>query len=100
MPVQVGRSHCAAVTRLQAMEPTDTNSAGSITAHPCKKRKDGAPSVRTPADGAPTAHTTSLKVGHTFTCSTIGPCHTSAILSAARFGLSPFGWQTEPLVFL
>jgi hypothetical protein len=42
MPAQLGLSRCPEVVRCK---PRQTNCASSIAAHPCQKRKDGAPSV-------------------------------------------------------
>ena len=45
MLVQVGRSRFSAITLVQAVWHDKQNSAGRTAAHPCKERKDGAPSV-------------------------------------------------------
>jgi len=44
MPEQ-GLSLCAGLGALQAAQYDREECAGSIAAHPCKERKDGAPSV-------------------------------------------------------
>ncbi len=45
MLVQAGPSLRAAISLVQAVCHDRQNGAGSIAAHPCKERKDGAPSV-------------------------------------------------------